>query len=496
MYEDLQQEIIEASIPYFETRLERLELLYGTTLSEVALDRVNWSLGTSLFVRSHIATLSKPVLISIMQEILQKAPHAQALREVYVELQGVNAQYWPPVEKPPDEEELSLTASFEWRQASEDQSSGPNQFERLAKWGSRFADLQQLSAVALAGVGMIGLLIGLAIFGEREPLSQPPAAAEAEVIPSLRSRHPHYISLDAEGIPQHQNWVQSVSFDPNGNVIASVSNDKTLRLWDLTVEIPLTESQVLGRYDGAILAGHFSPDGSMIAIGGFGNTVWIYDQTGIRRSPAVLLDVGDTILSLAFSPDSRFIAVGSADNNIRIWDLEQPSDPPLLLEGHRYWVWSVAFSPDGQQLVSSSGDLTIRVWDLSQPEEEPAILAGHDAFIISVAISPDGELLASADTSGTIGLWQLGDFAADEVFFEAHPEGVRSIAFSPDGTTLATGGDDRKIKLWQINELTAAPQELIGHVDLVSTVAFSPDGQYLASGGIDNTVRLWKIREE
>uniref|UniRef100_UPI002AD327FD nSTAND1 domain-containing NTPase n=1 Tax=Frankia sp. Cas3 TaxID=3073926 RepID=UPI002AD327FD len=137
-------------------------------------------------------------------------------------------------------------------------------------------------------------------------------------------------SFPYRGITVAQNTsVTSVAFSPDSHVLATGSNDRGVRLWDVS-------SPGQPHLIGVPLTGH----------------------TGI-------------VTSVAFSPDGRTLASGSNDNSVRLWDVSRPGQAHPLgepLTGSDT-VTSVAFSPDGHTLVSGSYDYNnpVRLWDLTTP---------------------------------------------------------------------------------------------------------------------------------
>ncbi len=112
----------------------------------------------------------------------------------------------------------------------------------------------------------------------------------------------------------------SVAFSPNSQILASGSDDRTIRLWDISQ----TEAEP-----------------KLIKVREEHN-FWVG--------------------SVAFSPDGQKLASGSYDKTIRVWDLDQVDEEPIVLRGHEQSVTSVAFYPDGKKLVSGSYDNTILSW--------------------------------------------------------------------------------------------------------------------------------------
>lgn len=282
----------------------------------------------------------------------------------------------------------------------------------------------------------------------------------------------------------HESWVRSVAFGPNGDLLASGSGDKTVRLWSATTGELL---HTLTGHSTWVRSVAFSPNGDLLASASNDKTIRLWTpQTGQLQN--ILTAHTDWVRALAFNPTGQILASGGQDKAIYLWHPANP-EPLQTLLGHDHWVLSLAISASGTVLASGSHDHSIRLWQL--PQGQPIRqLNGHTAEVLAVAISPDSQVLASASADHTIRLWQL-DSGQPIAILAGHTNSVNAIAFSPDGQHLASTSSDRTIKLWDIQSHTLAAT-LAGHMGWVWSVAFSPDGQTLCSGSWDGTLKLWQ----
>jgi WD40 repeat protein len=260
----------------------------------------------------------------------------------------------------------------------------------------------------------------------------------------------------------HTDSITSVAIHPNGEILASASDDKTIGLWNIFTSQLITT-----------LSGH---------TGG--------------------------VSSIAFSPNGKLLASASHDKTIRIWDLTT-TQILLTLRGHTAAVKSVCFAPNGQILASGSWDKTIKLWHVASGAEL-CTLVGHGLQVSAVAFSPDGKLLASASFDRTVRLWKLNisDFNISNLAtinpqldrtLSGHTWAVNAVAFSADGNLLATGSSDNTIRLWETNTGQLLHQ-LDKHSWSVVALAFSsqPLDQTIAptliSGSWDKTLKLWQAQ--
>jgi WD40 repeat protein/tRNA A-37 threonylcarbamoyl transferase component Bud32 len=311
------------------------------------------------------------------------------------------------------------------------------------------ARLPQLGARLRNQLIISAAIVVLAIAGVWYSLSRPVAITKSS--PSQPINKSSENSHQPNTLKGHSSDVNSVTFSPDGQMLVTGSDDRTIKLWNLTTKQEIRTFK--------------------------GHTSWIY--------------------AIAISPDGQTIASGSADKTIKLWNLNTGQEIRTL-KGHSGSVTSLAFSPDGKLLASSSLDKTIKLWNL-KTNKEIRTLKGHSKTVASVAFSPDNLTLASGSWDKTIKLWNLN--TGKEIrTLTGHLDLVSSIAFSPDGQQLASGSKDKTIKLWNVN-IGKEILTLTGHDDKVTSVAYIPKGGYskkpdsviLASGSNDNTIKLWDI---
>ncbi len=234
----------------------------------------------------------------------------------------------------------------------------------------------------------------------------------------------------------------------------------------------------------------FSPDGSVLAVGGY-QQVRLVD-TGTGRTVVTFPGEADVVRSIAFSPDGKRIAAAGGEpqrsGEIKIWDV---TSQRLLvtLKGHKDCIYSIAWSPDGKLIASASYDKMIKLWD-PETGNEVRNLQDHIDAVFAVAFSPDGRHLASASQDRTVKIWDVSSGKRLYTLSDAS-DGLTSLAFAPSGKQLAAAGYDKTIYVWQVGDEDGhLLRSLIADEDSQLSLLWSRDGSSIITASADGSIRF------
>jgi WD40 repeat protein len=257
----------------------------------------------------------------------------------------------------------------------------------------------------------------------------------------------------------HSDWVKGLEFSPNGNELASCSNDGTLRRWQLGDAPKLHKTHAAGH---ALLALSYIDD-SQIYTAGFGDNLYLSLKDQPNLSIAHVCECKD-VRTIACSPDRQWLAYGGRDGVLRVRRIDQNNTGSALSQSptsltsndhaddiasplHFDRIRTIRFSDDGSQLTSVGEDRRIVHFDIAS------------RTVLGMSEIPGGKLM---------GLCLLS-------------ENLFAIAGS-DNSIRLVGKDDQQASI-----------KLVGHDGSVSILRKA--GDKLISGSFDTTIRIWDIAE-
>jgi platelet-activating factor acetylhydrolase IB subunit alpha len=315
----------------------------------------------------------------------------------------------------------------------------------------------------------------------------------------------------------HRNAINSVRFHPTFSLVASASEDATVKIWDY--ESGEFERTLRG-HTNAVQDIDFDKTGNLLVTCSADLTIKIWDfQT--YECVKTLHGHDHNISCVRFTPSGDQIISSSRDKTIKVWETATGYCIKTI-QGHEDWVRKIIISDDGSFMVSCSNDQTVRVW--SMPKGECLlILRDHSHVVECIAISPpnliplpsmtgapgssaggaegDGKekvgggglkgIVASGSRDKTIKLWDLASGKCVATYI-GHDNWVRGVRFHPSGKFLMSVSDDKSIRMWDLNQGRATKTIADAHPHFISCMDFCVNNPHLATGSVDDSVKIWK----
>ncbi|KAM4640620.1 WD repeat-containing protein 47 isoform 2-T2 [Discoglossus pictus] len=307
--------------------------------------------------------------------------------------------------------------------------------------------------------------------------------------------------------------VRAVAFHPSGALYAVGSNSKTLRVcaYPDTLDTSSTNSPIQPvvrfkrnkHHKGSIYCVAWSPCGQLLATGSNDKYVKVLPfnaETCNATGPDLEFSMHDgTIRDLAFmeGPESGgaiLISAGAGDCNIYTTDCQRGQGLHAL-SGHTGHILAL-YTWSGWMIASGSQDKTVRFWDLRVPSCVRVIgttFHGTGSPVASVAVDPSGRLLATGQEDSSCMLYDIRGGRMVQSY-QPHASDVRSVRFSPGAHYLLTGSYDMKIKVTDLQgDLTKQlPIIDVGeHKDKVIQCRWHTQDLSFLSSSADRTVSLW-----
>ncbi len=240
----------------------------------------------------------------------------------------------------------------------------------------------------------------------------------------------------------HTKKINCVAFSNDGELLATASDDKTIRIWSLA-----TGKRI------ATLRGH-----------------------------------EDAVLCVEFSQNGKELLSGSKDTQIKLWNIEEEKEIKTY-KSHKYQVNTIKFSPKNDYFVSGDSKGEIHIWRIEKAKSIN-VLTNHSKAINALVFSADEKYFASASDDNTVKLWTTTSFKLSKTY-AAHSLAVLSICFSNDSKFLYSASADKTIKTWKISS-SKPVNSIEAHEYAINSLQISNDGSFLFSASDDGSIKTWK----
>ncbi|XWX01855.1 hypothetical protein V2A60_009884 [Cordyceps javanica] len=276
-------------------------------------------------------------------------------------------------------------------------------------------------------------------------------------------------SLEERHDTTEDSLIRSLCFSPDGKFIATGSEDKMIRVWEVS---PRKIRRFLSEHTAEVYAIECASDNRTVVSGSRDGTVkvWHVNRSKARHT----LATPDGVSSVSVSSDMEFVVASCHDASIHVWNMQSGQLVAVLAgpAGHTDSAYCLSFLPtSAATFASGSLDRTVKLWKLR------ALLLGCGG----ASARHDG----GGGGGGSSGVKTLYGHVQT---LHGHTDFVVSIGVTPDACWILSGSKDRSFRLW---DAYTGELQLVVHAHSNTVLSVAASNHYFATGGGDNIVRVW-----
>jgi WD40 repeat protein len=344
----------------------------------------------------------------------------------------------------------------------------------------------------------------------------------------------------------HHGKILRIAAHPTEPVFATISTDRTLRLWNSQRK----EQIALTRLAERASAVAFTPDGSSLAIGNENGEVMIVKyialdsdkMQGMQSLQGEELELGGVIAGNGGMHEKQWQVIlrrhvaakpgqptpGSKAGGGSGAPSSSNSAPPVAINRKRSEVTELKFSPDGDVLAVGCRDNLIHLLSVHNGYKRAAVCRGHNSYIRNFDFSADGRVLQATDAVRELRFWEVSTgkqianaahtrdvaWATGKCCLGWHVQGIfngpagvpidgemNAVCRSKNRSLLVAGGSNtvnNAVKLFRYPCVSKSIPSLHGgHTSPVLDVMFlAEDSDVVTVGGSDSTIFTWSIVHE
>ncbi|GAA5949520.1 hypothetical protein JCM21900_000248 [Sporobolomyces salmonicolor] len=164
---------------------------------------------------------------------------------------------------------------------------------------------------------------------------------------------------------QHLGPVNTITFVDENRRFISTSDDKTMRVWDFDIPVPI--KLIADPTMHSMPAVGLHPNGKWLAATSLDNQIVLFGADTFKQNRKKRF-AGHTIAGYAcephFSPDGRFLSSGDGQGNLVFWDFKTSRIVSRINRAHKQVIISHAWLPhESSKVITSSWDGLIKLWD-------------------------------------------------------------------------------------------------------------------------------------